>query len=172
MKKIAIIIPLLFCVLLSNSQTVSDNIKSQAEKMVTAFKDENYNSLLDYTYPKILEIAGGKVVLESMVKQMMDGMKADGVFVDSAKVGEPGAIFQAGSELHSTITQTVYMKYTGGKMISESTLLAVSMDEGINWYFLDIKQLTPEMKTQFFPDFNPDLIIPEPKPIITTYDEN
>ena len=61
-------------------------IKSQAEKMVTAFKDENYSDLLDYTYPKILEIAGGKEVLESMVKQMMDGMKADGVFVDSATV--------------------------------------------------------------------------------------
>ena len=107
-----------------------------------------------------------------MVKQMMDGMKADGVFVDSATVGEPGAIFEAGSELHSTITQTVYMKYTGGRMISESTLLAVSTDAGLNWYFLDIKQLTPEMKTQFFPDFNPELIIPEPKPLITINDEN
>lgn len=172
MKKKLILIPFLFYFLFANTQTVSENIKSQAEKMVTAFKDENYNSLLDYTYPKILEIAGGKVVLESMVKQMMDDMKADGVFVDSAKVGEPGAIFQAGSELHSTITQTVYMKYTGGRMISESTLLAVSMDAGLNWYFLDIKQLTPAMKTQFFPEFNSDLVIPEPKPLTTINDEN
>ena len=172
MKKYFVLILIVFSGLIVSSQDISNNIKSQAEKMVTAFKDENYNSLLDYTYPKILEIAGGKVVLESMVKQMMDDMKADGVFVDSAKVGEPGAIFQAGSELHSTITQTVYMKYTGGRMISESTLLAVSMDAGLNWYFLDIKQLTPEMKTQFFPDFNPELIIPEPKPLITIDDKD
>ncbi len=172
MKKNLILIPFLFYFLFANTQTVSENIKSQAEKMVTAFKDENYNSLLDYTYPKILEIAGGKEVLESMVKQMMDDMKADGVFVDSATVGEPGAVFEAGTELHSTITQTVYMKYTGGRMISESTLLAVSMDAGSNWYFLDIKQLTPAMKTQFFPEFNPELIIPEPKPLITINDEN
>ena len=156
----------------ASAQDISNNIKSQAEKMVTVFKDENYSSLLDYTYPKILEIAGGKEVLESMVKQMMDDMKADGVFVDSATVGEPGAVFEAGTELHSTITQTVYMKYTGGRMISESTLLAVSMDAGSNWYFLDIKQLTPAMKTQFFPEFNPELIIPEPKPLITINDEN
>ena len=172
MKKNLILIPFLFYFLFANTQTVSENIKSQAEKMVTAFKDENYNSLLDYTYPKILEIAGGKEVLESIVKQMMDDMKADGVFVDSATVGEPGAVFEAGTELHSTITQTVYMKYTGGRMISESTLLAVSMDAGSNWYFLDIKQLTPAMKTQFFPEFNPELIIPEPKPLITINDEN
>lgn len=172
MKKIFFLIPILFSFLITTAQDISVNIKSQAEKMVTAFKDENYSDLLDYTYPKILEIAGGKEVLESMVKQMMDGMKADGVFVDSATVGEPGAIFEAGSELHSTITQTVYMKYTGGRMISESTLLAVSTDAGLNWYFLDIKQLTPEMKTQFFPDFNPDLVIPEPKPLITINDEN
>ncbi len=169
MKKIFLIILIVIAIIPCSAQDISTNIKLQAEKMVTAFKDENYGGLLDYTYPKILDIVGGKEIMETLVKNMMDDMKADGVFVDSAKVGEPGAIVQAGSELHSTITQTVYMQFPGGKMISESTLLAVSMD-GLNWYFLDIKQLTPEMKTQFFPDFNPELIIPEPKPLITTYD--
>ena len=102
MKKIFFLIPILFSFLISTAQDVSVNIKAQAEKMVTAFKDENYSDLLDYTYPKILEIAGGKEVLESMVKQMMDGMKADGVFVDSATVGEPGAIFEDMELINST----------------------------------------------------------------------
>ena len=147
------------------------NVRSQAEMMVNAFVNENYALLLDYTYPKILTIAGGRDVLMDMVVQMMSDLKASGVTVDSAKVGEPGEIYKAGTELHALITQYIYMKIPGGRMVSESALLAVSADNGSRWYFLDIKQLTPELKQEFFPDFNKDLIIPEPKAPVITYDD-
>ena len=45
----------------SQSQVVmQQTIKDQATTMLEAFEDHNYDKLLDYTYPKIFELSGGK----------------------------------------------------------------------------------------------------------------
>ncbi len=139
--------------------------------MVTAFMNEQYDLLLDYTYPKIFEIAGGRDVMKELIVQMLGELKTQGVIIDSAKVGEPGEIYTAGNELHAVISQYIYMTIPGGKLSSESSLLAISTDKGSRWYYIDIKQLTPELKAEFFPDFNEALIVPEPKDPVIVYDK-
>lgn len=171
MKRIILSISVLLVPIVSFCQTEKQlTIKTQAELMVNAFIKEDYDVLLDYTYPKIFEIAGGREIMKELVVQMLGEMKAQGMTVDSAKVGEPGEIYTAGNELHAVIPQFIYMSLPDGKLSSESSLLAISMDNGANWYFLDVKQLTPELKALFFPDFNNALIVPEPKEPVIVFD--
>ncbi len=169
MKKFGLFICLIGVFSFSNAQSISENIKLQAETMATAFEDKDYSLLLDYTYPKILEIGGGKDMMLQLVKEAIDQINADGYFIDSVTVGQPGDIFEAGNELHALIVQKVYTHYKAGKIISESSLLAVSKNKGLNWYFLDVKQLTPELTKSIFPDFNNNLIIPEAKAPVFIY---
>ncbi|MFI5171352.1 MAG: hypothetical protein ACHQFW_03125 [Chitinophagales bacterium] len=171
MKKILIIVLTSISSFSVYSQTeLQGHIKSQAEIMVNAFMHEQYDLLLDYTYPKIFAVTGGREVMRSLIEEMMTDLKTQGITVDSAKVGEAGPIYTAGSELHAIINQYVYMKIPDGKMISESSLLAISMDKGSKWYYIDIAQLTPELKKEFFPEFNNDLVVPEPKQPVIIYD--
>src|SRR5215204_3853890 len=153
------------------SEELKGNIKAQAEIMGGAFMSGNYDLLLDYTYPKLFEATGGKDGMKVLVEQQMGELKTQGMVVDSVKVGQAGDIYTAGKELHALISQYIYMKFPGGRLNSESTLLAVSMDSGSKWYFLDVKQLTPEMLLEFFPDFNKGLTVPEPKEPVIIYNE-
>ena len=156
----------------SQSQVVmQQTIKDQATTMLEAFEDHNYNKLLDYTYPKIFELSGGKATMLEIIQESMQELELAGYIVDSANIGEPGPIYNAGVELHAIISQFVYMTIPGGSMMNESPLLAVSDNNGVSWYFLDTKQLNSNLKAYFFPNFNEDLKIPEPKPVIYDYEK-
>lgn len=139
------------------------NILSQGQVMVAAFESGDYDRLLDYTYPAIIAMGGGRDMLLSIISQMMADMKSQGVVVDSARIGMPSQVFPAGDQLHALIPQYIYMSTPDSYITSESTLLAVSDDHGSRWYFLDTKQLTPELKEAFFPDFSSFLVIPPVK---------
>lgn len=172
MKKFGFFILMISVFTFCNAQSISENIKNQAENMATAFEEKDYSLLLDFTYPAVLEMGGGKEMMLQFVKEAIDQMNADGFFIDSVTVGQPGEIFEAGNELHALIVQKVFTHYDGGRLVGESSLLAVSKDKGLHWYFLDVKQLTPELTKQVFPDFNNNLIIPEPKPAVFIDDSN
>lgn len=156
----------------SQSQVVmQQTIKEQATSMLEAFESHNYDKLLDFTYPKIFELSGGKPTMLEIIQQSMQELELAGYIVDSANIGEPGPIYNAGTELHAIISQFVYMTIPGGSMMNESPLLAVSDNNGVSWYFLDTKQLDGKLKAYFFPNFNEDLKIPEPKPVIYDYEK-
>ncbi len=146
-------------------------MQEQANNMVYAFVNGDYNRLLDFTYPELISIAGGRDILKDLIASTISDILAQGFTIDSARVGTPGKIYIAGNEIHSTIDQFIYLGFPGGHMTSESALLAVSQDGGKKWYFLDFGQLTPELKASFFPDFNNDLVIPEAKQPVIVYDE-
>ncbi|HRH54805.1 MAG TPA: hypothetical protein PLN38_15865, partial [Chitinophagales bacterium] len=90
------------------SQVVmQQTIKNQATTMLDAFEDHNYEKLLDFTYPKIFELSGGKATMLEIIQQSMQELELAGYIVDSANIGEPGPIYNAGTELHAIISQFV-----------------------------------------------------------------
>ena len=167
---ILILLCVQFAAKAQNQVLLQTEITIQAREMVTAFESADYEALLDYTYPKIFEISGGRNVMLQMIQEIMQAMDNSGYRIDSARVGMPGQVYQAGAELHAIISQYVYMSIPGGTMVNESCLLAVSQDGGNKWYFLDTQQLDAKLKPYFFPQFNNELVIPEPKDPVLNYD--
>lgn len=166
MRNWVIVSSLLLCSVSLHAQEMSDvegAMHSQAVVMADAYEQGNYDLLLNYTYPAIIAAAGGRDVLRSMIAQLMQDMAAQGYILDSVRIGMPGKIYTAGEEWHALIPQFIYMTTPEGKLSSETSLLAITQDKGTRWYFLDTKQLTPALKKALFPQFNEDLIIPEPK---------
>jgi hypothetical protein len=69
-------------------------------------------------------------------------------------------------QAHRSVSEKITMKIKDGHMMINSNLLAVSKNNGKNWYFVDCN-MSKERLLQLFPKFNNDLVIPEKqKPII------
>ena len=138
-------------------------IKQQAEQTSKALLQGDYETVVKFTYPKIVEMLGGR---EKMVAMLRDGkaqMDAQGMGIESVSFGEPSLTVKAGEEIHCLVPQTLLMTVPGGKMKAESWLLAISTDKGTHWYFLDTAQMTMENIKGFVPHYNAELKIPETK---------
>ena len=112
-------------------------VKTQANTMVTAMKNQDYKTLVKMTYPKAIAMAGGEAkMLEGMGKGLGQ-MKTQGISFSNATIGEPSTIITVGKQLQCTIPDKLEMKMVGGKISTSSTLIGISDDKGKNWTFID-----------------------------------
>ncbi|MFA6246707.1 MAG: hypothetical protein WC615_07185 [Mucilaginibacter sp.] len=139
-------------------------VKRQANVVAKALLNSDFKTVIAHTYPKAVNIGGGK---EKMLQAMSSGinqMKAQGFAFEKVTIGQPGKFYKAGTEIHCLVPEQVIMKTARGRMAANSNLLAVSNDGGKNWSFLDMNQGTINSVKQLFPNFNSNLIIPKPAP--------
>jgi hypothetical protein len=147
--------------LLAQDTTV---VKQQANILVQAIAKGDYKTLVDHTYPKLAEMAGGKDKMLALVDTSMGQLKSQGITFESASVGSPGKFYKAGTEIHCLVPETLRLKLPNGHATAHSYLLAISSDGGKNWSFVDLNKDTISSIPQIFPNFNPDLKIPDPTP--------
>jgi hypothetical protein len=162
----------IFILLIFSNYTFSQNqfsskIKSDCEIMISAIKNNDYNKILDYTYPKIIEIGGGRQKLSSLMKSTIDKMKNEGYVFENQIIDEPQNIYVAGKELHCIIPKKTIMKTPKGKIQATYYYLGISKNGGGKWYFIETHMLNDENIKLIFSNFNYDLKIPKnSKPIL------
>lgn len=159
------IIALLF---LSSNLIVSQNefaakIIESSEKMSEAILASDYETLADYTYPAIVEMMGGRTNMIQVIENAIVQMRSEGYDISKINFGAPEKIFDAGDELHCLMPQILEIKTSEGTIINKSYLIAVSLNQGDQWYFLDTADLTNENIYKLFPNFNSNLSIPVKK---------
>lgn len=166
MKKFYIFI-FLVCNCAFSQNQFSSKIKSDCEIIISAMKNSDYNKTLDYTYPKVIEIGGGREKLFSLMKNTLDKMKKEGYVFENQILGEPQRIYNAGKELHCIVPKKTIIKTPKGRVEATYYLLAVSKDNGRRWFFIESHMLNDENKKLIFPNFNSDLKIPKnSKPVL------
>lgn len=145
---------------------MQNQIRAKASEMTTAVRTGQNDKIIDLMYPKVVELAGGHEKMMAILKNMIEEMKRSGFKMDSVSIGQPGEPVAGGSKLFAIVPQTAYLTGNNVKIEGPSFLLAISMDQGKTWYFLDGSALTPELVKQLFPDFPATLKLPakaEPK---------
>ena len=173
LKKILIIIFFSGSLVLSvRSQDIDTNkLKRQATEMAESFMKNDFATLVKYTHPKVVTMMGGRESMIAIVTEAMDKMKKEGFVFQSCTVRLTPLKAQADTEVHAIVAQTIVMTVPGGTATSKSYLLAISTDNGNNWYFVDTAKLTDIDKIKaMFPNYNPDLKIPKKEPPI--YNKN
>ena len=160
-KKVYTIIPfLIFCNFSFGQNQFSEKIISECKIMADAMLKKNYSTIIDYTYPKIVEMAGGKAALLKASGQALNNTDS-GFELDKITFGEPQKIYVAGKELHCIVPETLIVNTNKGKMQAIYSLLAISRDNGNKWYFIETHNFTPEKIKKIFPNFNYNIVIPE-----------
>jgi hypothetical protein len=127
-------------------------IKEQGQKVSSAFLSGDFEALLDSTYPKILELAGGRGKMLAVLKSEVAKWEAQKIKIVSYEVGEPGEVKSAGAKLVAVVPTEMKMEVPGALYTQKSFMLAVSADGGKVWKFISgshlneaaLKLLVPE----------------------------
>jgi hypothetical protein len=168
MKHLLFFICFSLCVAISNTQAqpnstniFSTEIKFQGEEMARLFLKKDYKSFSTYTYPTIKEMMGGEQGEVKKLTELMGNMEAGGFTMLSLKIGEPHAIIKEGNEFQCVVPQTIEMSTPKGKVVSETYLIAISMDNGKKWFFIDTSTTDVDEMRKVLTNLSKELIIPK-----------
>ena len=137
------------------------NIKRGAEAIVKALFAGDFETVLKYTYPEVLKGVGQKDFVVETLKKSIVEMKDQGITFKNATIGQPGEIIKAKNKIFSIIPQDLFLNVNGKTLYNKASMLAISLDNGVNWYFIDGSGLTDEMIHELFPEANHKLILPK-----------
>ncbi|GAA3591583.1 hypothetical protein Q4Q39_05110 [Flavivirga amylovorans] len=160
-----IVMLLLFCGSITFAQS-TEELKAlalrDAKTASQATLKMDFDKLLDYTYPSILELMGGKEKAIELLKSTFNTMKESGFVFEKAEIlGVSDVVFED-DQYRCYIEGFNQMVMSGKRMKSKSYLFGIYNSEAKFWYFMEAKQLKNEaMMNLVFPNFKTSLKIPE-----------
>jgi hypothetical protein len=137
-----------------------ESILVQAIEMGDFLLKKNYEKFTEKIYPPLIETAGGKENMLSAIDAGLIELKTQGITIDTLIFLPPNDIIEIENELQTTMTEYIVMSIPDGKMISKSTLIVVSLDNGQTWYFLETSDKDLKTMQAQFPNLSDELIIP------------
>ena len=135
-------------------------IKSQAQLMGQALISGDYKTFITYTYPKVIEIVGG----EKNLVQLLSKSNLIGYKLIAISIGSVSNVVVSGSELQAVVSQTIVTRVDDGnehgRLLSTSSLVAISQDGGKNWTFVDTSDKSLAILKGIIPTLSNELVIP------------
>ena len=113
------------------------NLLAQAQEVNDALRRRDFARMVDLTYPKVIEAAGGRDQMISGLKKEMKAMEGDRVFVLSSTAGAPTQILHVSGSVYAVIPTTLKVKARDGIFQTEGTMIGISSDSGATWTFID-----------------------------------
>jgi len=156
-----------FIIFLCAVQTVSAqddvivSIKDQAEKVVKSVFVAEYDTLIKYTHPNIIEFSGGKDVLVNAIKKQMADLESQNATMDKVIIGEEIIAKRYKNEYHALVPRTIIMTINDQTLTTDGYLFGFSNSEGKNWTFVEADKLKSEAAKKLFPNFKTNIKIPE-----------
>lgn len=150
-------------------EAAAKQLKTQAEECSRAFVEGDFERLVDYTHPKVVEMAGGREKMVEFVRKDVAEMKAEGFEPLSFAPGEPSQVLKDGAQTYVVVPAKLRMRTPGTVYVSESFLIGVSADGGKTWKFISgsnggresLKLILPEAAAKL--DLPPARHYPEEK---------
>ncbi len=140
-----------------------EKIISEVTNMAKLLQEKKYTAYANYLYPGIIAMAGSKEKLIEATKNAMEQMQQNGVSITKISFGKPEKVLVVGSEWQTTVPQVFEMSHEGKAIISEYSLIAISNDAGLHWYFIDTSGKDLATLRQSLPNLSTELVVPERK---------
>jgi hypothetical protein len=161
-----IFLPLLFVACNDRSEVksveASDHaaeIKKDAETMKKFLLNKDYPSFVKFTYPKLVEMAGGEQKMVETFEETMKQMEAAGTIILDVTFGEPTKVIKQGNELQCTIPQLTKLKMNENQLSQKSTLIAISENDGKTWYFINASSDDIHEMQKNLPNLSSELVL-------------
>jgi len=135
----------------------------QADDMGKKFIAKDYKAFLKYSHPAVIKSMGGEDrVYDQTVRDLKDLENKEVTFA-AIKFGVPSKIIAVGDERQAVIPEIIEMYIPGGKLTNTASMLAISLDKGANWYFVDTGGHNLLNMKNLLPSLSDELVIPEPQ---------
>ena len=113
------------------------SLTARTKEITDAFTNKDYQKVLEMTYPKVIEVGGGREKMLATMKDEIAKMRAEGVDVLSTTPGAPTQYVHDGGSIYAVVPLTLKIKAQDGTFQAEATLIGISADAGANWTFID-----------------------------------
>lgn len=145
----------------SNTTVLTNEVKKQANEMGDAFIKGDYKYFVKFTHPTLIQAMGGENKMIATLTKTINQTKSQGVSFLSITFDNPTKIVKTKNELQCTIAQHLTAQVPNGKTTNSSTLIAVSMDNGKKWYFVDTTNKDISQIKQLLPNLSSEIVIPK-----------
>jgi hypothetical protein len=95
------------CAQLASADPQTQRIRTIAAENSAALTSGNYARLVDLTYPKLVEMIGGRDKMIEVLRSGTEDMKAHGSAILGAEVAEPPEIVTAGDKQFAIVREIV-----------------------------------------------------------------
>jgi len=140
-------------------------ITADFEAMRQATLAGDYETIAGFTYPRLIEMIGGREQMVQMIGNAMAQLEEQGYHITERELLSVSPIVQSESGAESyAIFETVLELHTpDGKMRQKSFSIAISTDGGKSFKYLDAGNLPPEQLRMMLPGLPEDLELPAPE---------
>jgi len=141
-------------------QAANENLKKLANECGKAIVTEDFNRVVDLTYPKVVELMGGRAKMIALLHDGMQQMKAQGQQILSSLADDPIQVTTINKQIFAVVPTTLKIKVPQGVLVSKSITIGVSSDNGKSWTFVSGDNLDEEKMKIVFPSAAGKLKIP------------
>jgi hypothetical protein len=110
---------------------------AQVQEVNDAFRRRDFGRMVDLTYPKVIEAAGGRDKIIASLAKGMKEMETEGVTVLSSTAEAPTQIVHVSEWIYAVVPTTLRVKAQSGTFKTESSMIGISSDHGAHWTFID-----------------------------------
>ena len=136
---------------------------AQAQEVNDALRRRDFTRMVDLTYAKVTEAAGGREkMIAALAKGMME-MESEGVSVLSSTAGAPTQIVHVSEWIYAVVPTTLKVKAKDGIFQTESSMIGISADKGAHWTFIDAGGKDHTQLLSFLPAPSDKLNLPAEK---------
>lgn len=149
-----------FSCICSFSQTKEDALRD-AKKAAKATLESDFNTVLDHTFPVIVDVMGGKENAIKLIKSAFDTMKKDGFVLEKAEVISVSDIVKEDGKYRCYVKGINQMKVNDNRIINTSYLFGEYDEKNKKWFFLEAEKMkNSALMERLFPGFKTSLKIP------------
>ena len=141
------------------------NLTAQAKELEDALGRKDYGKVIDLTYPKVIEFAGGREKMLAETTREVQSMEAEGVEIISSNCGTPSQFMSDAGGIYAVIPVVSKVKATDGIFQTEGCLIGISTDGGQNWTFVDATGKDQTELKKVLPIFDKLNLPPEKAPL-------
>jgi hypothetical protein len=128
--------------------------------MANALVKNDFARFSKYLPPAIIEYAGGSDKLKMNMDSASRAMKQFAISFKRILIGNPGPIINYKDQLQCVVPQTSTMETPLAELEVTSSLIAISTDQGKNWYFIDTNVYKADKVKKVLPGLSPELRVP------------
>jgi hypothetical protein len=168
MKKILAIFVFLFALHVQLSAQI-DTVKilNKADKSAIEMSDAyiagNYERFMDFMHPTLIDLMGGRDTLKSLFTKSA----SQGVKVIKTDVEKPEKIIVKDTIIQCVLMQKQETRMFGGNYITRGSLIGISYNSGVDWYFINVAGNKISDLQKYFPELSNELeVIPQEGPAV------
>lgn len=137
------------------------NIENQFIAANNFLLTENYKEFCKFSYPSVINKYGGEEKVIEALKSTSNELKKNNYKITDIQYSKPTKFVVNANELQTSFYYDMTIETPNGKMIRRNSTVAISIDNGKNWKFIDTEGKSKDIVIENFPNVSNELIIRE-----------